>query len=254
MKKTKVELSLSDFPKQIHPYLQETVYDSSSSDVAKVYYSDTGFYTKVSPKDSLREEAERGRLFYQLGFGVEVVLYVSEDKDYLVTKEAVGCDLTHYIEEPEQLCKMMAQILRKLHATPTQGLPISSRMPQYQELAEGNVCGYADYILMPRFMISSEEEAKKIIKENYHRIKTDTLIHGDYCLPNVVLDDWKFSAFIDFNLSGLGDKHIDLYWALWSLNFNLKTDAYTDCFLDAYGRENFDYDMLRVIAAFELLG
>ena len=37
-------------------------------------------------------------------------------------------------------------------------------------------------------------------------------------------------------------------------HYNLKTDAYTDCFLDAYGRENFEYDMLRVIAAFELFG
>lgn len=254
MKKTKIEISVSDFPIQLHPYLQGTVYDSSSSETARVYYSDIGFYTKVSLKDSLREEAERGKLFHQLGFGVEVARYLSEDKDYLVTREAIGCDLTHYVQEPERLCKVMAETLRKLHVTPAQGLPISPRMSQYKELAEGNVCGYAEYVLMPRFMISSEEEAKKLIKENYHRIKTDTLVHGDYCLPNVVLDNWKFSAFIDFNLAGLGDKHMDLYWALWSLNYNLKTDVYTDCFLDAYGRENFEYDMLRVIAAFELLG
>lgn len=254
MRKTKVQIMLSDFPEQIHSFLQGNVYDSSSSDAARVYYSDRGFYTKVSARDSLKEEAERGRLFHQLGFGVEVVRYLREDRDYLVTKEAVGCDLTHYVQEPERLCRVMAEVLQKLHATPVQGIPVSPRMPQYKELAEGKVYGYADYVLMPRFMVSSEEEARKLIQDNYHRIKKDTLIHGDYCLPNVVLDDWRFSAFIDFNLAGLGDKHMDLYWALWSLSFNLKTDAYTDCFLDAYGRENFDYDMLRVIAAFELLG
>lgn len=254
MIKTKIQLQLSDFPKQIHPYLQGNIYDSSSSDVARVYYSDTGFYTKVSPKGSLKEEAETGRLLHRLGFGVEVLAYVTGEKDYLVTKEAIGQDLTHYLNEPERLCKVMAETLRKLHATPIDGLPESPRMPQYRELSEGKISGYADYILMPRFMISSEEEAKAIIKENYYRIKQNTLIHGDYCLPNVILNDWGFSALIDFNLAGVGDKHIDLYWALWSLNFNLKTDAYTDCFLDAYGRENFEYDMLRVIAAFELLG
>lgn len=254
MIKTKTEINLKDFPEQIHPYLQGTVYDSSSSNAARVYYSNLGYYTKVSPKGTLKEEAETGKLFHRLGFGVEVLSYVSAEKDYLVTKEAVGQDLTHYLEDPKQLCRVMAETLRKLHATPTDGLPLSPRMPQYKELAEGKVSGYADYILMPRFMISSEEEAKAIIRGNYHRIKQDTLIHGDYCLPNVILDDWKFSALIDFNLAGVGDKHNDLYWALWSLNFNLKTDAYTDCFLDAYGRENFEYDMLRVIAAFELLG
>jgi len=254
MIKTKIQINLEEFPAQIHPYLQGTVYDSSSSDVARVYYSDRGYYTKVSPEGTLKEEAERSKLFAGLGLGVEVVAYISEGKDYLVTKEAAGQDLTHYLDKPEQLCKAMAETLKKLHATPTDGLPVSVRMPQYQELAEGKVSGYAEYILMPRFFISSEEEAKTIIKENYHRIKSDTLIHGDYCLPNVILNDWNFSALIDFNLAGVGDKHIDLYWALWSLNYNLKTDAYTDCFLDAYGRENFDYEMLRVIAAFELLG
>ena len=254
MKKTKIQLNLDEFPKQLNPYLQGTVYDSSSSDVARVYYSDLGYYTKVSPKGTLEKEAETGKLFYSLGFGVEVLAYVTGEKDYLVTKEAIGQDLTHYLKEPERLCRRMAETLRKLHETPVNGLPLSPRMPQYKELAEGKISGYADYILMPRFMISSEEEAKAIVKANYHRIKQDTLIHGDYCLPNIILDDWKFSALIDFNLAGVGDKHIDLYWALWSLNFNLKTDAYTDCFLDAYGRENFEYDMLHVIAAFELLG
>ena len=64
----------------------------------------------------------------------------------------------------------------------------------------------------------------------------------------------RFSTFIDFDMAGVGDKHIDLFWAIWSLQYNLKTDAYTDLFLDLYGRENFDEDMLRVIAAFELFG
>ncbi|MDE7300410.1 MAG: hypothetical protein K2N94_16560, partial [Lachnospiraceae bacterium] len=63
-----------------------------------------------------------------------------------------------------------------------------------------------------------------------------------------------FSCFIDLAMAGVGDKHIDLYWAVWSLQYNLKTEDYTDYFLDLYGRENFEYDMLKVIAAFELFG
>ncbi len=254
MIKTKTEINIKDFPVQIHPYLQGTVYDSSSSDIAKVYYSDLGYYTKVSPKGTLKDEAERSKLFAKLSLGAEVVAYVTEEKDYLVTREAIGEDLIHYLDEPERLCRVMAETLRKLHATPMEGLPLSPRMQRYRELAEGEEGTYEEYVKLNRFPIGAEEEAKEIIKENYHRVKCDTLIHGDYCLPNVVLNDWEFSALIDFPLSGVGDKHMDLYWALWSLNYNLKTDAYTDCFLDAYGRENFEYDMLRVIAAFEVLG
>lgn len=73
-------------------------------------------------------------------------------------------------------------------------------------------------------------------------------------LPNLILDQGKFGSLIDFSLAGIGDKHIDLYWAIWSLEYNLGTDAYTEYFLDCYGRENFEYDMLQVISAFEMFG
>ena len=73
-------------------------------------------------------------------------------------------------------------------------------------------------------------------------------------LPNVILQDWRFSAFIDFDQAGLGDRHMDLYWALWSLRYNLKTERYADRFLDRYGRENFDPKLLHAVAAFEFFG
>lgn len=87
-----------------------------------------------------------------------------------------------------------------------------------------------------------------------HLLRADTLIHGDACLPNIIQDQGRFSAFIDFHMSGIGDRHIDLYWAIWSLQYNLKTDAWTDLFLDMYGREHISEEALRVVAAFELFG
>ena len=38
----------------------------------------------------------------------------------------------------------------------------------------------------------------------------------------------------------------------WSLNFNLKTDAYRERFLDAYGRDVIEPEMFPIIAAFEV--
>ena len=69
-----------------------------------------------------------------------------------------------------------------------------------------------------------------------------------------VLQDGEFSSLIDLGAAGIGDKHMDIYWALWSLQYNLKTEYYTDYFLDLYGRDNFEPEMLRVIAAFECFG
>ena len=82
----------------------------------------------------------------------------------------------------------------------------------------------------------------------------DVLLHGDYCLPNVMLDDWAFAGFIDLGNGGVGDRHIDLFWGSWTLWFNLKTKEYTDYFLDAYGREAVDPEKLFLIECAEAFG
>ena len=85
-------------------------------------------------------------------------------------------------------------------------------------------------------------------------LKKDVLLHGDYCLPNVILDHWKFSGYIDLGCGGLGDRHIDLVWGLWTLKFNLGTAEYTDRFMDAYGRDRIEPEKLRMVAAMEMIG
>ena len=100
----------------------------------------------------------------------------------------------------------------------------------------------------------SEKEAFEISEKNLKFLKSDVLLHGDYCLPNVMLDNWKFSGFIDLDHAGVGDRHVDIFWAAWSLRYNLKTDAYTDRFFDAYGRERIDPLALRTVAAAEVFG
>ncbi|MCR4682109.1 MAG: phosphotransferase [Clostridiales bacterium] len=86
------------------------------------------------------------------------------------------------------------------------------------------------------------------------RLKSDVLIHGDYCLPNIILDGWSFSGFIDTGNGGMGDRHIDVLWGIWTLKFNLGTAKYTDRFIDAYGRDRIDPCLLRRVAAMEMIG
>ena len=69
-----------------------------------------------------------------------------------------------------------------------------------------------------------------------------------------MLDNWKFTGFIDLDHGGIGDRHIDLFWGIWTLGFNLKTDAYRDRFLDAYGTDKIDMEILNAISAFEIFG
>ena len=85
-------------------------------------------------------------------------------------------------------------------------------------------------------------------------LKCDTLLHGDYCLPNIILDDWKFSGFIDLGNGGVGDRHVDIFWGIWTLFYNFKTFDYTKRFMEVYGKDKIDTDTLRLIAAIEVFG
>jgi kanamycin kinase len=104
------------------------------------------------------------------------------------------------------------------------------------------------------FGYASAAQAFGVVEAKGHLLRCDTLVHGDYCLPNVLLDDWAFSGFVDVGSGGVGDRHIDIFWALWSLGFNLKTDKYRERFIDAYGREHVDEERLRIVAAAEVFG
>ncbi len=257
MKKQKITIDIHDYPEILRALLLSgNVYDSSCSSNARTMYCDSGHYIKVDNKGELAQEALLGKLFYSMGLGVEVVNYYSLDKDYLVTRSAIGEDLTHYLTYPKQLCELLAGALRELHCQSVNNAPMSSRLRRYLDSANGDFSGgyYDESVLMDSFRIKSKEEAWNIMQASKGKLKANTLIHGDACLPNVICNKGKFSSFIDFNMAGSGDKHIDLYWALWSLQYNLKTEQYMDYFLEQYGRENFDFDMIKVVAAFEVFG
>ena len=55
-------------------------------------------------------------------------------------------------------------------------------------------------------------------------------------------------------ISSVEDWLFDVFWALWSMMFNLKTNDYRQRFIDAYGRDKIDENMLRLVAAVEVFG
>lgn len=222
MQKREIKINIDDFPNELHYILKDTkVYNSSSNPSMTVLYSDLGYYVKIAEKGCLAKESEMAKLFGHNGIGVDVISYISDKKDYMVTKSAKGEDATHYLNNPERLCEVLAETMKFLHSRPITDISVSPCMDTYVNVQEASF------------------------------LKQDTFIHGDFCLPNVILDNWKFTSFIDLGLAGVGDKHIDIYWALWSLNHNLKTDKYRDYFLNLYGKENYDKEILEIVAKVE---
>jgi kanamycin kinase len=72
------------------------------------------------------------------------------------------------------------------------------------------------------------------------------LVHGDYCLPNVLVEDGRLSGLVDVGRSGLGDPRDDLAAGLWTLHYNFG-HGFGSQFLESYGAPAMaDKDMERL--------
>ena len=261
MERKRIVPELEQFPAQFHPLLEQAaVFDSSCSQAARVYYieKDRGMYLKKAPAGSLGREAEMDRFFHGKGLGPEVLSYESGENDWLLTRAVPGEDCTFHLykEDPTRLCDTTAQLLRMLHDTDPADCPVQNRTAEYLAAARRSYEYKAyDASLFPdNWGYASAEEAWAVVERYGEELNHDTLLHGDYCLPNIMLEDWKFSGFIDLDAAGMGDRHVYLFWGIWSLEFNLKTDRFRDRFLDAYGRERINEELLKVVAAIEVFG
>jgi kanamycin kinase len=261
MQRTPIHLVPDGIPSALRPFLQDAhVFDSSCSAAARVYFLDKGpgFYLKTAPKGTLKREAAMTEFFHRKGLGAEVLAYESGEKDWLLTRRIPGedCIDQQYLSDPMRLCDTTAHLLRELHEMDISGCPVPNRTAEYLATARKNYENKAyDMDLFPdNWGYATPEEAWRVVEETGKYLKADTLLHGDYCLPNILLDHWNFSGFIDLDTGGVGDRHVDLFWGMWTLQFNLKTDRYCQRFLDAYGREKVEEDLLRTVAAVEVFG
>ena len=258
MQRTPIVLELDRIPAVFHSLLAgANVFDSSCSAAARVCYieKEGGYFLKSAGAGALAEEAAMTRAFHSLGLAAEVVSYHSAEQDWLLTRRLYGEDCLHrqYLDDPKRLSALLGQLLRQLHET---ALPPASpnRTAAYIGAAREHFrTGQYDGSAFPdNWGYRSAKEAIAAVERTAPMLKADTLIHGDFCLPNVMLHNWQFSGFIDVGHGGIGDRHLDLYWGCWTLLYNLKDEKWCSRFLDAYGRENFQPEMLRGIAAIEV--
>lgn len=261
MKKTLITNIPEELPQDISRFISKAdIYDSSSSPEARVYFIDkeNGYYLKCAKTGKLEKEAKMTQFFHSKDLGAEVLRYSSNDHDWLLTKAIVGKDCvdSEYLADPKRLCDTIASQLRSLHETEYSGCPIMDRTSEYLANAENNYrTGNYDKSSFPdSFGYHSAEEAYAVLSAGKSALQSKVLLHGDYCLPNIILNNWQFSGFIDLDCAGVGDRHIDLFWGVWTLGFNLKTNKYRDRFLDAYGRDKVDESLLKVVAAAEVFG
>ncbi|MDR2182753.1 MAG: aminoglycoside 3'-phosphotransferase [Clostridiales bacterium] len=238
---TPISVDIDAYPAEFRRILSGAqIYDSSCSPEAKVVYidRDCGYFLKSAAKGVLLRENAMTQYFNEKGLSAKVIEYISREQDWLLTEKIPGndCVAAKYLERPERLCDTIAELLVALHEMDFDKCPVPNHIEKYAAMARRYAVSAADH--------SAIDTAERIFD-------ADTLLHGDYCLPNIILKDWNFSGFIDLDQSGVGDRHVDIFWGAWTLQYNLKTDKYRQRFLDAYGRQKIDLERLEIVYSIE---
>jgi len=247
-----VEINTLSLPNEIIEWIgSAAIYESSGHSGAQTLYvdRDDGAYLKIADRGALHRSYVMQDFFYQHKLSAPVIDYILADKDYLITTPVRGeaGSSARCVAEPERLSEAFAHALRFLHDAGIENASLEDKMTELLKFAEtasflqSQLDDISEYI----GTVDAKKAAEEIVA-NGNLLKRDVLIHGDYCLPNVLFDDWKLEGFIDLADSGIGDRHYDLAMGLWTLNYNLKTQKYGQRFLDAYGWDQIDKDRLRI--------
>jgi aminoglycoside phosphotransferase len=212
----------------------------------------TTCYLKIEPL-RLEDEAhaEATRLDWLQGrLPVPSVLYAGDDgrQSYLLTAEVPGADATdaRWLADPARLVELLATGLRDFHRQPITGCPFDQGLDAELSQAAANVAARAvdaegfDPERAGRSPVALLDELLATRPPDEDLVLT----HGDYCLPNVVIQSWQISGFIDLGRCGVADRYHDLAQATRSVRRNLGARWETP-FLAAYGIDRPDAAKLR---------
>ena len=194
-----------------------------------------GRYLKISSSRrdaSLEREAERMRWLTGKLPVPEVICYHREGAvEHLVTTELPGTS-SHGAErrgDVPGLVQLLAAGLRMIHRVPADGCPFGATITEL--LAEN----------LPRV---PDPEVLDYLREGRPESEDLVFTHGDYFLPNILVDRGRLGGFIDWGHAGVGDRYRDLSSCAWSVGHNLGKE-WIPHFFAAYGvvidQERLDY-------------
>ena len=205
-------------------------------------------------EDSSETMAEQVKLMRWLEGKIpvpHVIAYEEEGgKSYLLMSRVGGkmsCDID-YLEHPQTLSEALASGLKMLWAVDISECPSIRNLDVVLEEArirvENNLVDVddAEPTTFGKGGFESPEHLLQWLEE--HRPSFEPVFsHGDYCLPNIFLENGRVNGFIDLGKAGIGDKWNDIALCYRSLKHNF------DGTYGGKGYEDFNPDLL-----FEKLG
>ena len=251
-------LESSGFPTALMPLIsayhwQRVTVGDSGADVFRLTAPGrSSCYLKIVARGPTVEVAAEARRMAWLAGRLPVpqVLAFAEDArgGYLLMSEVPGLDATddaHYTDTP-RLVRLLARGLRTIHTLPVAGCPFDHRLDNELERARLRMRhglvdeGDFDPERQGRRAVDLFEELLATRPHQEYMVYT----HGDYCLPNVLIDDGQIGGFIDLGRAGVGDRYRDLALAARSITRNIGVQ-WVPVFFREYGLDTPDLARLQ---------
>lgn len=207
-------------------------------------------YLKIADAAWQREEllAETERLqWLQRRLPVPEVCAFSTDNErsFLLLSEVPGlesCDETLKRDIPT-VVRLLAEGLRLIHSVKIADCPFDRRLPYMIALAkrrvEAGLVDEADFDGQRKGTWANE--LFKILLKSRPEGEDVVFTHGDYCLPNILMEPspLHIAGFIDWGRAGIADRYQDLALAARSVNRNFGP-GWEPLLWDAYGLQTVD--------------
>lgn len=158
----------------------------------------------------------------------EIICFVTEnDLSYILMgriKGKMSCDEC-YMERSDDIVNILAKGIKILQTIDISSCP--REITFYDEIAtvqyyvENNLIdeNAIDYDLLEKFGLNDVRELLCWLKNNIPEYEP-VLSHGDYCMPNVIIDNDMISGFIDLGEAAVSDKWKDIAMCYISLKNN----------------------------------
>lgn len=185
-------------------------------------------YLKISARITgfslLREKEVLDWLANRLSVPKVMEFYEGENADYLLLSEIRGIPASEdsLKNDIPQIIEQLATGLKTIHSLPIENCPLDARLNHKIEIVRERMS--KDLIDETDF----DEERKGRTAADLFRELIETkpadedlvFTHGDFCVPNVILENGKLSGFVDWGSAGIADKYQDLALLARSISFN----------------------------------
>ncbi|MHA1953021.1 MAG: APH(3') family aminoglycoside O-phosphotransferase [Candidatus Heimdallarchaeaceae archaeon] len=224
----------------------------SKTEVYKLVKKNQTAYLKINkPESNFNLEKENAVLRWLEGkLPVPKVIFFSryEDREYLLISEIQGKASFEASsdEVKRQNIKILAEGLKKIHGMDPAGCPISNTPDILIQIAKSKLESKEmnNSKFDKRWRDKSPEELYQEILKNKPKEFDLVFSHGDYCLPNIIIENGDLNGFIDWSYGGINDRYFDFAAVAWSIGYNFG-EEWIKYFFEDYGVEEIDWNRLR---------